>query len=453
MSFSSNWRGAVWRLIRPQSIVECIVATMRIATNKLCSIKRLAENEPTIATGQQYTTVRISLSDISEQPEHTADGVVYRYAVRNLPEGAITIGKSADGKTALRHINFYEKDGLYVFNTDPTAFGVVSSRGGDHCTFCVCVGKSAYVEHQDTFGEYSGATHDATVSCIAKESKELATINGLSGAVLALACGNSTASVDSAVHKYWSEGFDLYAVAGGELLRSLGGAGKSVKSTIAAGETLTDIVADFVVISSPKDRKAVWVDSDESCSKIPNWASKAYPLLANAGTMDAVRSVMQSYDQYTYDTTNSPNDKGTQMLLKRYNTTGPSLQLTQKIVVSVSGCDIDESTRVVIVCSDSKYATAERRPEESALSFILRAARVGSVAVIDELLKTSTSIYALSNYAKYPTRRLQAGMYITSILLIGGSENDQSGTILCEKKISPVTVKSGESIAVRLEFN
>lgn len=454
--FSAYWRGAIWRLLRPTTIVDSVVSMVRLATNCLQPLKNINVAKPTVAHGSQLNVVTVDLSDISEITEQTEEGTTTRYSVKGLPSGAVTIGKSPDGAAALRYVDFYEQGDRYIFSNDPTIFGVVSTRGGAHCTFCVCVGKPTQVSYQDMSGEFCGALDDNTTDRLYAEFGALKAANGLSGVPLALACGLVPAKSAGAFSKVWSEGCDLFASDGQELLVAKGRAGESAKQRIEAGDTLVSPIADFIVFPSSNGKEVDWLPmTGDVRTDIPYHLFQDYPMLRHATTMDDVRSIMQAYGHYTYDTSNSPDDKGTQILLRKYNTTAPQLHLTQRIDVEVDrSCG---GSALAIVCSMTPYGGVDVKENETAESYILRAARAGAVAVIKHMNivgpQEALEALAVTDCAMYPTRRIAAGMYITSILVLSTGNNGVLDAILCKKDIAPITVKSGESIAVRIVFN
>ena len=449
MSFSSFWSGAIWRLVRPVQVVRSVLSSVRLATTKLQTLEHLARKDTTITTGRQYLVASVSLSNIITKTVQDKDGEHTVYLVTGLPEGAVTIGKSPDGRTALKFAQFYETVDGYVFRNDPTTYGVVSTRNGNHCTFCVCVGRACSVDNQDTAGEYCGALHDQTVKRLAEEQSALQTVNGLSGVTLALACGFIPATEAGFFAKCWTEGDMLFAYDGKHLLSAPHNDTKLIKQSLLKGESLTDLSADFAVIPRRGGRGTVWVDSVEAVGALPTDVLEQYPELRYAGTMEDVCGVLKAYGQYTFDTTNSPDDPGTQRLLRKYKSTAPRLHLTQLVTVETA-VDLSDVSAVVAVCMPTSTSSVCREADESALSYILRAARAGAVAIMDNVVTTNSSLYTITDNSTYLTRKLSAGSYIHSIVLLRTGKNSKIGVILDEIRIKPTTVRSGESIAVKV---
>ena len=450
MAFSKFWNKSIWRLLRPTNLVQSVVSSVRLATDRLSSLANLADHKPTIATGKQYNVVSIPLTHITEIVEQLdEDTEITRYKVIGLPRGVVTVGKSPDGATALRYVDFTEAADGYVFRAQPTNYGVVSGRGGAHCTFCVCIGSASYLEDQDTANLFCRALDDRTVACLTDKMTSLSAVNGLSGDVLALACGATTASAEGSVTTFWSEGIDLFALVNDELLVFRGRAKESPTQTLEKGEALVSRYADFVVFADQKTHKAVWFDKDTDIANIPAYVHESVPESAYIDDVDTLASLINSKGQYTCDTTNSPNDPGTQRLLRKYRTTAPYLHLTQRLELESIG-SLADAEQIALICADSIDAEVARRPNESALSYLLRCARSGSVAVISDVHKQETKLYAMSTYAKYLTKKPTAGTYIHAVVVLGAEKNGNPGVILDEIRVKPTTVKSGESIAIKI---
>jgi hypothetical protein len=392
------------------------------------------------------------MAAFTEHPETDKDGTTrIFYKVSGIPAGAVTIGKSPDGLTALRYAHFKETEDGYVFWEKPTRYGVVSSRGGDHCTFCVCVGKPLYLEDQDYNKQYCSALDDMTVSRFAESCVELPLVNGLSGTLLALACGATTAPAAGVPTEEWSEGSDRYCIVNDKLLVSRGRAGDSINKTLEEGDTMTPILADFIVYANQSTHEAVWMDSDTQPSKLPDFLKTSIPAAQHVADLDVLRSAIEAAGQYTYDTTNSPDDVGTQKLLRAYRTTAPYIHLTQKLEINTTA-DIDKLSTIAVIYTDTKNTKETREAEESALSYMLRCGRTGAISVIlkNQIHKQGDFVYATNIYAINPTRTPAVGMYIQSIVLLGPATNNKFGAILDEVKVKPTTVKSGESIAIKI---
>lgn len=450
MGFSKFWNKSIWRLLRPTNLVRSVVSATRLATGRLSSLSNLIEHKPTIASGKQYSVVSVPLSnivEITEQPDSST--VVTRYKVTGLPRGVVTVGKSPDGITALRYVDFKEVTDGYVFTNLPTNYGVVSGRGGAHCTFCVCVGAPAYLDDQDTNNIFCKALDDRTVACLADKSATLRAVNGLSGDLLALACGATTATADSTISVHWSEGEDLFAVADGELLAFRGRAGSEPTQLISKGSALLTRYSDFAVYADQKEHRAVWVDKDTEMSKLPQYLLNHLPEAAYVDNVGMLYDLINNAGQYTYDTTSSPDDAGTQRLLKKYRTAAPYIHLTQRLEVATT-TPLTDVEQLAAVCFDSVDTGAQRKEGESALSYLIRCARVGSVFVVSDLYKQTNKLYAMSTFATYITRKLTAGTYIHSVVLLGAEKNGNPGVILDEIRVKPTTVKSGESIAIKI---
>lgn len=456
MSFSANWGKAIWRFVKPVEVVRSVLTAVRLATT---AIQRVEHVQPasagTIATGKQFVVSAIPLSDIVEVYEQTDEHTsIRRYKVCGLPSGAVTIGKSPDGLTAMRYAQFTEVSDGYIFHTDPTIYGVVSDRGGAHCSFCVCVGAPADVSYQDLDKRFCGALDDTTVATVGNYRYTDGAINGLSGVLLAAACGATTSTTDENIVHYWSEGHDLFAVTtSGELIRSAGKVGKEPVNSVLAGGTIAPICAEYIVIDCPERHTATWLDEFEDPATLPSSVLEAFPRLRYATDMRSYMEVMESYGQYTYDSTHSPDDPGTQTLLSNYNTLAPGVHLTQRIDISVPTQLNGKITGIALICDRSKTRTAKSWDgDESLLSYTLTTGRGRCVAIISDLRKTANSIFALSLHAHYPFNYLQAGDYIKSVVLYSSEKNEDNGSILCEKEITPVTVKSGKAVAVKITF-
>ena len=445
MSFSRFWNSSIWRLIRPTQIVQSIVSAVRIATHRLSSVSQLTEQQPTIAYGKQYVTIAIPLSHITkaEVSEHGD----YVYKVTGIPAGAVLIGKSADGDAALRYAQFIETDDGYIFNKYPGNYGTISTRGGEHCTFLVCIGKPVHVGDQDYAKEYSCALDDATVAALSTEFVKLPALNGLSGDILTLACGHTPIRQNSSISMQWSEGSDLFATVSDSLYISRGCAGERAPSPVLPGASLVPMTADFCVLDIPKQRKAIWLDSE--VTELPNYVKEFQDAFRYVRSFDDIVTLIKSIGQYTYNTTNSPNDPGTQKLLRKYKTVAPYVHLTQRVTVSTN-VDLSGVHKLAIICHKSRNNPIARVAEESALSYLLRSARGGCVAIVPEFLTTANSIYGVTTYAEYLTSPLAAGQYIQSIVLIGTGEDGNTGVILDEIRVKPTVVRSGESIAIKI---
>lgn len=449
MSFSSYWSTAIWKIVKPQNIVACVAAVVRMATTPISKLHQTAENRPPVATGKQYEVFSVSPEEITQIQCTDKDGLsVTRYKVAGLPAGAVTFSASPDGATALRYVDFYEDVDGYVFSKNPTSFGRSTTRGGDHCTFCMCFGAPCDTKLQDISNHYKGAKHDISMSSIHDTQVARLAVNGASGSALALACGCTPSPVDGAVTDTWVEGKDRYALVAGHLLLASGSAEKQSYPQVVKGSALVDIVAPFLVI--PDKDSWVWIDSTELLKNLPESSKKAIPALSSADTLEDAIAICRSEGYYTYDSTGSPDDGGTQRLLKSILTTPTGLNITQRIELTVPEEYVQKTTAIGLICGGGELGYVGWDGKQSALSFLLESSRRGSTVLMDNLVKTDSEVLGITLGGRVLSTPITAGQKIQSVILISDEQNSRSGTILTELPIHNIVVHSGESVAIKL---
>lgn len=440
MSFLSNWNSNIWRLLKPKSVVSAIAALCKVAYRPVTYLRQLEKAGSPIACGEDFKMVSISLANI------TRDG--NNYIVKGLPSGAVTIGKSPDGNTAIKYVDFSETDSGYIFNSDPTNFGVVNTRNGNHCSFCITRGAPVSLGYQDLDNAYCGSLSDVVNKHIREYKISKQATNGLSGTVLLLAQGCTPAPTDCEGFHVWQEGSALYADINSTPVLATGYSAADAKKVVQAGESIISPNINFVVLP-PNDKCINWVDSDNlhTASELV----KDFPKLVT-DTLESVESTTRLYGHITVNTSNSFEDPGAQRLIRAHLSYPSGMHLTQYIEV---GCDATseefaQADTVALICS----ATADRSEipsNQSYLGYILNCQVCGYAVEMNKIQKVGDSlIYSSTDNSNTAVNPLIAGTYIHSIILADSKKPVRRGCILRKIDIKPLVVKSGESAVIKI---
>ena len=440
MSFLSNWNSNLWRLLKPKSVVSAVATLCKSAYKPLIYLRQLEKTGSPVACGEDFKTVSIPLENIIREDN--------RYRVLGLPSGAVTIGKSPDGATALRYVDFSEVDSVYVFNSDPTNFGVVNTRNGAHCSFCITRGASVTLGYQDLENVFHGSLSDTVNKHIHEYMASRNAVNGLGGVVLALAQGCTPASRDSEGFIAWREGSDVYAEIDNAPVLASGCELSDVRNSVQAGECITNTNTRFVVLPS-NDLGISWVDEDNlhTVSEI----HEAFPKLVT-DTLDTVAATAKLYGHVTLDTTKSFEDPGSQKLIRAHLSYPSGMHLTQLVEANcvLTDEEFDRLDTVALICSNTD-SMPSATDTQSYIGYILNHSVCGYAVEMNRIQKVNNSfIYACTDESKAPINPLTAGTYIHAILLADSKKPVRRGCILRKIDIKPLVVKSGESAVIKI---